>query len=355
MSHFSLRRTLLARLAKRRTGGFQSLPTGIVFTGLGMAPGLYQSHGRLWARKDTVLPEHLMSSKGHSIEGTATRFFLHRRWRGRRSGPTVLLVGREEALLFLPGVTTERVWTTPRATAAFVDKAQVLRSELPAPLITTHRSGRMLRSTWVDGESIHQASPSQRIAAVRTILTALVRISERTAIPDHAGFLQQVIKAGQRGPEGATFSALTADSRLHLLQNAPLTLQHGDPSGSNLLLQVDGSPMIVDWTPATVGLRPFWSDAAHLASIDGYAPLFAGEFDRELARLWRAVGMEPPEPEDLRVGIALGSVLFYAMLGLSAASDGAVLRLRDGSAVARIPKAHKVRSAWENLTAIIPG
>lgn len=265
-----------------------------------------------------------------------------------------MFVKRKEVLLFRPGHSVERLWAIRRVDPSFLAMVRELTSNLQAPKLISRCNGRSLVAGWVDGEPISDAEPIQQIAATRKILDAIIRINRRTARPDRNGFIEQVISLGQRGPEGRTFSRIAADERLHALTGTPLTLQHGEPAGQNVLITSDGSAVIVDWDPETVGFRPFWADASQVASIHGHGPLLSGEFDHELACLWRSVGLEPPPVSDLRSIVALGSVLYLAMVGLASDIKGRVIRLRDGHPPEQISKSVKVKAAWERLSVISP-
>lgn len=324
----------------------------MLFAGLGMESGRYRCENELWWKQDAALPPHLLRSKTHAgPDGTRPRH-IQRRWLRQRRGPTAVAVGRQEVNLFRPGHSVERLWTTQRVTDTFLSDVDELTSELPAPRLTARCSGRSLVSEWIDGESIRDAQPLHRIIATRQILSAIARTSQRTAKPDHAGFVEQVIELGRRGPAAAAFSQIAADPRLPALMGTPLTLQHGEPAGNNLLIRADGSPIIIDWDPGKVGVRPFWADAAHLASIDDYRPLLRGELDHDLEGLWRSVYLEPPAATELRAIVALGSALYLAMIGLSARTDGGVERLSDPHAPKRISKPLKVAKAVERLRRI---
>lgn len=347
-----VRKILLSKMAEQATKGFHGLPRTLLFGGLGMKPGPYQLESRLWSSLDSNLSPHILRSKGQRDEGGERPRRYQPRWLGQRCGPTTAFVGRQEVLLFRPGHSVERLWATQRISHEFLADVEVLTSEMAGPRLAARCSGRSLVSEWVEGVAISDMNPTDRILAIRQILLAITRISQRTARPDHDRFVEQIIALGLNGPAAAAFSYIAADPRLPALMNTPLTLQHGEPAGANLLVQTDGSPVVIDWDPGTIGWRPFWADAAHLASVDDYGPLMAGELDHDLARLWQSVGLEPAAPIELRAIVALGSALFFAMIGLTATMGGQIIRLSDPRAPVRISKSRKVVAAVERLRRI---
>lgn len=347
-----VKKAFLSRAAKRTTNGFRGLPKTALFAGLGMSPGCYRSQGRLWVRQPAFLPPHLLQSKGWPNAGGEHPCHCQPRWLGQRHGPTAVVVRGQEVLLFRPGHSVERLWTTQRANHEFLADVNELTSALPAPRLAARCQGRSLLTEWVEGESFGATEPLRRKAAIRQVLSAIARTSQRTAKPDSTGFVGQVIEFGRNGTAAAAFSRIATDSRLPALLDAPLTLQHGEPAGNNLLIRADGSPIIIDWDPGRVGVRPFWADAAHLASVDDYRPLMKGEFDHDLARLWRSVGLEPPAATELREIVAFGNVLFFAMIGLSARPDGRVVRLSERRAPQQISKPWKLVAAEKRLRSL---
>lgn len=353
-SLFSIRKVLLSRAASRSANGFRGLSDSVLFLGVGMVPGIYRFQNGLWSNENSAMPTHISRSKGRPSLTVKQPRRRQRRWHGQRHGPAAVFVNRKKVLLFRPSHSVERLWTSRRVDPSFLAMVRELTSELPAPKLISRCGGRSLVAGWIDGEPISGAEPTQQIAATREILDAIIRINRRTARPEPNGFIEQVISLGQRGPEGLTFCRIAADERLHALTGTPFTLQHGEPTGNNVLIQSDGSPVIIDWDPATVGFRPFWADASRVASIHGHGPLLSGEFDHELACLWRSVGLEPPPVSELRSIVALGSVLYLAMVGLTSDINGRVIRLRDGYPPEQISKSFKVKAAWERLSVISP-
>jgi hypothetical protein len=142
--------------------------------------------------------------------------------------------------------------------------------------------------------------------------------------------------------EDASFVTLAQHPAIDALADSSATLQHGDTSGNNVVLRPDGSPVLIDWSPTTLGVRPFWSDAALLVSTGGFRPLMAGVFDHELAALWRSVDIRVPPAQKLRELMALAHVLFFALISLSLDEDGRAISLTTGLSPKRLSKPWKV-------------
>lgn len=311
----------LIRRAGTRPDGFLGLPPRRILRALGLPSSRYELRDRTWVRRDD-----------------------------RGAVSTALRIKRRELLLLTPAVGTVRIWLEPRADARFLADARRLRASVPGPAPDASHDGHVSRSAWWPGGTLDTVPPAARVTAVRSLLRAQVDASRATHTDDPVDLLRIALRTGaQHAEHGPLFRDLLAHPWTARLAGLPLALQHGDPAGGNVIVAPDGRAALIDWSPFTLGRRPFWSDAALLVGLDGHRPLLEGAFDDELAALWRAVGLAPPEADDLRRLMAFGGVLFFTTISLAVDEDDHVISRTTGLPPTRLSKPCKVARAFAAL------
>ncbi len=338
--------------ASRKSEGLKSYRPERVLREARMPPGIYRSSGKFWYHELAELPPQLRSAMGAPDPNVAVRI---RRRMGLRSGSSqAIMIKRHELSLLGIGEEVLRIWTQPLADDLFLERCRLLARFIPAPTFESACDGHGLRSSWIEGVPARECTPDERVELVRSLLQGMQRLAAATSEPDRIDFVDQVLSAGKRSAEHRTaFQQISTDPRAAALRGLPLTLQHGDPGIQNILVRPGAEPILVDWTPFTLGIRPFWSDAAHLVGIDSHQPLLRGAFDAELTGLWTAVGAEAPEVRQLRDTMQFAEVLFCAMLGLGKGESQQVQHLRSGrpvEATSKPEKAMRVLAAMDQAT-----
>ena len=306
-----------------------------------MPPGIYRSSGKFWYHELAEPPPQLRSAMGAPDPNVAVRI---RRRMGLRSGPAqAIMIKRRELSLLDIGEEVLRIWTEPLVDDRFLERYGLLSRFIPGPSFESACDGHGLRSSWIEGVPAGEYTPDERVELVRCLLQGMQRAAAATSEPDRIDFVDQILSAGKRSAEHRTvFQRISTDPRIAALRGLPLTLQHGDPGGHNTLVRSGAEPILLDWTPLTLGIRPFWSDAAHLVGIDSHQPLLRGAFDAELTGLWTAVGAEAPEERKLRNTMQFAQVLYFAMIGLTKGEGQQVQHLSSGRPIEAISKPEKV-------------
>jgi hypothetical protein len=256
------------------------------------------------------------------------------------------LVSKREVVLLYRGVGTTRIWTSGTIGPSFHDQCARLSKHLPAPILTPVLDGRGLVADWVQGVIMYDLRLDQRISTIRLLIGHLAVSIRSTSRPDRGDFVGDILTVGNRTNEHrAMFSELANMPAVSTLRRLPLALQHGDLGQGNIVVRTDGSPTLIDWTPMTLGVRPFWSDAALLVAVDGHRPLLEGAFDAELAVLWAAAGLPAPEVRHLRELMLAAAPLFFAMVTFTQDEQGRLKSLMPNRSDRRISKPEKVRRA----------
>lgn len=260
-------------------------------------------------------------------------------------------IKRREILILTPDVETVRIHLDPRVTTGFLEDVARLQAFIPGPPLSIVAPCHATRSPWQHGMRLDTVDAATRIAAVRALLSAQTDAVRATRAEDPSDVVRTALDVGRvaGGPEAAALTALLEHPSTARLAGLPLALQHGDPWSGNVIVTPDGTAAMVDWTPSTVGRRPFWTDAAHLVSIDEHRPLREGAFDAELAALWRAAGLRTPDAEELRRLLPLAGVLFCVMISLSVDREGRVISLTTGAPPTRLSKPWKIQRALDHL------
>ena len=264
---------------------------------------------------------------------------------------TEIRIRRREILVIIPDVETVRIHLEPRVTAGFVEDVTQLQAFIPGPPLGIVVERHATRFPWQHGRRLDTVDAGTRIDAVRALLSAQTEAVRATRTEGADDLVRTALDLGRAsgGPEAVALTALLEHRSLSHLAGLPLALQHGDPGSGNVIVAAGGTAALVDWTPSTVGRRPFWSDAAHLVSIDQHRPLIEGAFDAELAALWCAAGLHAPDADELRRLLPLAGVLFYAMISLSVDRDGRTISLKTGAPPKRLSKPWKIQRALDHL------
>lgn len=267
------------------------------------------------------------------------------------SSAAEIQIKRKQILILTPGVETVRIHLYPRVTTGFLEDVARLQEFIPGPPLSIVTPYHATRSPWQHGMALNAVDSATRIAAVRALLRAQTDAVRATRAEDTSDFVRTVLDVGRvaGGPEAAALTALLEHPSTAQLAGLPLALQHGDPWSGNVIVTPDGTAAMVDWTPETVGRRPFWTDAAHLVSVDEHRPLREGAFDVELAALWRAAGLRTPDTDEIRRLLPLAGVLFYVMISLSVDREGRVISLTTGAPPTRLSKPWKMQRAFDHL------
>lgn len=312
----------LLAIAQRRADGFKSLSPRLVSRVLGL--GHLRPHRK----------------SGTYVAGGADE-----------SSTAEIKIKRKQILILTPDVDVVRIHLYPRVTTGFLEDVAQLQEFIPGSPLSIVTPYHATRSPWRHGMTLNAVDSATRIAAVRALLRAQTDAVRATRAEDTSGFVRTALDVGRvaSGPEVATVSALLKHPSTARLAQLPLALQHGDPGGGNVIVGSDRTAAMVDWTPETVGRRPFWSDAAHLVCIDEHRPLLEGAFDVELAALWRAAGLRTPDADEIRRLLPLAGVLFYVMISLSVDREGRVISLTTGAPPTRLSKPWKIQRAFDHL------
>lgn len=345
----------LIRVTKAKEGGFRSVPPRRIMRAFRMTPGRYELTRRLWVLAGTT-PTMDAPSQGEK-SGSAwlpPRKSL-RPLRAREEhridhGRTALQIKRTELLMLAPEREVIRVWQTPRADGQFLRDVEELQAGVRGPKLTAWLDGHAISHPWIPGRPIGSLPRYEQIEVIKALLRQLSASARRSMLPDECEFLRSALEVGARSTDhAATFGQLLDHPSTRLLGDGPLTLQHGDPGFGNIVIASDRRPTLIDWSPSTLGRRPFWSDAAHLVSFGDHGPLLEGDFDAELAALWLSVGRQPPEATALRRMMAFANALFFAMISLSIDDNGAMISLTTNRPPIRLSKPEKVVRALHAL------
>jgi hypothetical protein len=345
----------LIRRAKTKRDGFHGLSTPRVLSAIGMPPGAYSSAGGHWAQEGARPTAFSPSATDREV----ARIFVRSRLLppqapdARISSSAARLsvrIKRREILVLAPGTATQRIWLEPRADTNYLTRVRQLQRHLGGPPPRVTHEGHVARFAWQEGRVLDACAEDERIAAVRTLLLRQSAANAATVTTAKDNLVAIALEiARQMYGQDASFATLAQHPAMDALAGAPATLQHGDPSGINVVLRPDGSPVLIDWSPTSLGVRPFWSDAALLVSTGGFRPLMAGAFDRELAALWRSVDIPVPPAQKLRELMALAHVLFFALVSLSVDEDGRAISLTTGLSPKRLSKPWKVARAMSGI------
>jgi hypothetical protein len=345
----------LIRRAKTKSDGFHGLSPARVLRAVGMPPGAYSSAGGHWVQEGALPPAFSPSTTGREVTRT---FVRSRLLRPQAPDPRIsssdaqlsVRIKRREILVLAPGTATQRIWLEPRADTNYLTRIRQLQRHLGGPPPRVTHEGHVARFAWQEGRVLDACADDERIAAVRTLLVRQSAANAATVTTVRDDLVAIALEIGrQRHGQDASFATLARHPAMDTLAGAPATLQHGDPSGINVVLRPDGSPVLIDWSPTSLGVRPFWSDAALLVSMGGFRPLMAGTFDRELAALWRSVDIPVPPAQKLRELMALAHVLFFALVSLSVDEDGRAISLTTGLSPKRLSKPWKVARAMGGI------
>lgn len=132
------------------------------------------------------------------------------------------------------------------------------------------------------GPWLKQATPTQRETFVQQLRELLFQVNRpTTALPRQD--LKAITRTNERLEKLTPSLREEVMARLETLDLEELVFTHGDLTGENLLVQEDGSFVVIDWADAH--LAPFWYELGPIAF-----ELFSGDGD-----LWNLFAGRDPE------------------------------------------------------------
>ena len=214
-------------------------------------------------------------------------------WAGYQS--VVLTWEGSSLLLDAPSPWVVRIDRRPVYDHAYVEERRRLARHLPLPRFGIAHDGQVLMEEQIEGgTSLLALSEAEQVAVARELLgrlAGLVRAERERQVgePGHAAASRHA--ALLRVVPSLAGVAAAIDTRL---PTAPLVSSHGDLKAKNVI--VAEQITVVDVTPQSLSLRPFWDDALDLLTASGgngglLRALLRGDFERELDELWRAAGL----------------------------------------------------------------
>lgn len=257
---------------------------------------------------------------------------------------------KHELTLLVPPHAVLKVWTHPVVDSDFLRDAALLANHLRAPTMVPELEGNGLLSAWVEGEPLSDLSVEERVFHVRRILAGLAGAVAASITPDDEDFLLAVATKGDPVVTASSlFRELLGCEEVSTLRRAPLALQHGDISPTNVIIGPDDEAVVIDWSPELVGLRPFWTDAVQITAAAGEGLLDAGTFEADLRLVWEAADFPAPRTRTVSQVAARAFELGLYLSGWQRDQSGGIAARRVGKRADFLPKPHKVREAVERL------
>lgn len=306
--------------------GFHAVRPRRLLSGLGLLPGRYLRSGNVWWHESFGGPARVLTD--------ATDVPVAASMHLRRTGPQDIIhpgacavrIRKHELLIIAPGAHIAKVWPKPVVESEFLQRSVQLRESIPGPdSVEPRLDGHALLSDWIAGSHAQGLTAPEKERLVRSLLGRLAESMSRSAIPDDSDFIGQMMRFGERSQRHrAFFREIAERPEFRDLRHQPIALQHGDVSASNTLALEDGTLRILDWSPITVGFRPFWMEAAQVTMMAGLDAVRAGTFERELGALWAALDARSPSSGPISEVIPYAYSLFHAAVGLDTAEDGTI-------------------------------